>query len=106
MNAEKGKAYWIFPFSTRKRKVKYSFLKDLADIINAGQSRTIAITGNINDLYHDGKEGNGGSSYCPLIEFLIKKWYAKERILIYTDNKGSIVFPNVDDKKKIDEIVL
>lgn len=45
----------------------YEFFSRLARIINSGQSRSIILAGNVNDLYFE------GDKYVPLVPFLLKK---------------------------------
>lgn len=45
----------------------YPFFTELAQMVNSGQSRSIVVSGNIYDLYSDGKK------YVPLIPFLQSK---------------------------------
>ncbi len=44
------------------------FLTQLSRIINSGQSRSVILTGNVNDLFFD------GSSYVPLVSFISKSY--------------------------------
>jgi hypothetical protein len=44
------------------------FLTQLSKIINSGQSRSVVLTGNVNDLFFD------GTSYVPLVSFLSKSY--------------------------------
>lgn len=44
------------------------FLSQLSKIINSGQSRSVMLTGNVNDLFYD------GSKYVPLVNFLSKSY--------------------------------
>jgi ATPase family associated with various cellular activities (AAA) len=46
---------------------KYEFFSYLARTINSGQSRSIILAGNVNDLYFDGK------NYVPLVPYLLEK---------------------------------
>lgn len=45
----------------------YPFFAKLARIINSGQSRSIVLSGNVNDLFFDGQQ------YVPLVPFLLVK---------------------------------
>ena len=44
------------------------FLSKLSKIINSGQSRSVILTGNVNDLYFDGE------NYVPLVKYLSKSY--------------------------------
>lgn len=48
-----------------------SFVKDISRLINSGQSRSIVLSGNIDDLFFD------GTNYVPLMNFLSKKYMIK-----------------------------
>ena len=48
-----------------------SFIKKLKKVINTGQARVIILTGNIHDLFYDGK------SYVPLLEYLSSQCQVK-----------------------------
>ncbi len=48
------------------------FITDLSEIINSGQSRSVVLTGNVSDLFFNGKK------YVPLIELLLSKYEVKQ----------------------------
>lgn len=62
----------------------YDFYGKIARIINSGQSRSIIVAGNIQDLYWDGE------NYVPLIPFLLKKTATKDTIQLVYELNGPI----------------
>ena len=50
-----------------------SFLTELTRIINTGQSRSVILTGNIYDLFYDGKK------YVPLLEYLSTRYKSEPK---------------------------
>ena len=70
------------------------FMDKVRTLLNSGQSRSIALTGNVYDLFHLDEDGNGENvnDYIPLPDYLVKKWS----------------IPNVEDqgKRKKGKIVL
>ncbi len=67
-----------------------AFLKKAGRIVNSGQSRTLILTGNIQDLYPTGKDGV--TDYLPLIPFLCENWQVGGRILLIYELNGPIRF--------------
>jgi hypothetical protein len=57
-----------------------SFVKDISRLINSGQSRSIVLSGNIDDLFFD------GTNYIPLMNFLSKKYMIKPE----NDHRGIV----------------
>lgn len=55
--------------------MKPNFYTSLAVVLNSGQSRSVVVSGNINDLFWDGKD------YIPLISFLLEKTRVPEKIV-------------------------
>jgi hypothetical protein len=59
--------------------MKYDFLNRLGTIVNSGESRLIAVTGNVLDLFHvrekssENEEENHGV-FVPLLDFVVSKW--------------------------------
>ena len=70
----------------------YDFYKDLARIINSGQSRAIVIGGNIYDLYYDGQ------TYVPLIQFLLAKTKVHGLIQVVYELNGPIRMSEADKR--------
>jgi SpoVK/Ycf46/Vps4 family AAA+-type ATPase len=78
----------------------YPFLRDVGRILNAGQSRSVLLTGNIYDLYHlDDKSEHG--SYEPIVDFLTAKWNIGDLILVVYELNGAIRFVREADVKKV-----
>lgn len=65
-------------------QASYPFYSQLAKIINSGQSRSIVISGNIYDLYYDGKQ------YVPLIPFLQSKTQSNGLIHVVYELNGPV----------------
>ena len=65
-------------------QTSYPFYGQLARIINSGQARSIVLSGNIYDLYFDGKQ------YVPLIPFLQSKTESPGLIHIIYELNGPI----------------
>lgn len=74
----------------------YPFFSQLARIINSGQSRAIVVSGNIYDLYYDGKE------YVPLIRFLQNKTKVPGLIQVVYELNGPVRIAD-DDRSKLRE---
>lgn len=74
----------------------YPFFTQLARIINSGQSRAIVVSGNIYDLYFDGKE------YVPLIRFLQNKTKVPGLIQVVYELNGPVRIQD-DDRAKLRE---
>ena len=70
----------------------YPFFGHLARIINSGQARSIVISGNIYDLYFDGKQ------YVPLLAFLQTKTQVSGLIQVVYELNGPV---RVSDEDKI-----
>ncbi|RMF42156.1 MAG: hypothetical protein D6753_08235, partial [Planctomycetota bacterium] len=69
---------------------KYEFFKRLARIINAGQSRSIIVSGNVNDLFFDGE------NYVPLVPFLLRRTRVRGLIQIVYELNGPIRMSDSD----------
>ncbi|MFN7293098.1 MAG: AAA family ATPase [Pirellula sp.] len=74
----------------------YPFFSQLARIINSGQSKSIVLSGNIYDLYFDGRQ------YVPLIPFLRSKTKIPGLIQVIYELNGPIRISD-EDKVKIRE---
>ena len=66
------------------------FLHEAGRIINSGQSRSLALTGNIHDLFLTSKEE--GEDYVPLIDYLIHHWSLRGIIVVVYELNGPIRF--------------
>ncbi|MBN2589410.1 MAG: ATP-binding protein [Sedimentisphaerales bacterium] len=88
---------------SEKNEVSYGFLAKLGRTLNAGQSKVVALTGNILDLFFSSQEND----YVPLTNFLISswdtpdmnKWFIK---VVYELNKP-VHFLNDQDKEDVEE---
>lgn len=74
----------------------YPFFANLARIINSGQARSIVISGNIYDLYFDGKQ------YVPLIPFIQAKTQIPGLIQVLYELNGPVRVSD-EDKTKLRE---
>ena len=66
------------------------FLKTAGRILNAGQSRSLALTGNIYDLFP--VQNSREMAFVPLPESLIAQWDLSEFVLIVYELNGPIRF--------------
>lgn len=73
--------------------VAYKFFSQLARIINAGQSRSIILSGNIYDLYYD------GTQYVPIVPFLTTKTRVSGIIQVVYELNGPIRLSEEDRTK-------
>lgn len=74
----------------------YPFFGNLARIINSGQARSIVISGNIYDLYFDGKQ------YVPLLAFIQTKTQIPGLIQVVYELNGPVRVSE-EDKSKLRE---
>lgn len=74
----------------------YPFFGRLARMINSGQTRSIVLSGNINDLFYDSKQ------YVPLIPFLLSKTRVSGVIQVVYELNGPIRISD-EDKLKLRE---
>ena len=72
-----------------------SFLKRAGRILNAGQSRTLLLTGNVYDLFRQEDD------YVPLLEFLTRQWDLSEFIIVTYELNGPIRFQSDADAQKV-----
>jgi len=56
------------------KQVSYEFMSKIIHILNSGQSKSIALTGNVNDLFFSPSQDSSDGEYTPLLEFLLAKW--------------------------------
>jgi len=76
-----------------------SFLKQAGRILNAGQSRTLLLTGNVYDLFRN--ELSMQVDYVPLLEFLSGQWGLDEYVLLTYELNGAIRFVREGDAAKV-----
>lgn len=62
----------------------YPFFSQLARVLNSGQSRSVVLSGNIYDLYFDGKQ------YSPILPFLIEKTRVAGMIQVVYELNGPV----------------
>ncbi|MEQ1828925.1 MAG: AAA family ATPase [Pirellula sp.] len=74
----------------------YPFFGNLARIINSGQARSIVVSGNIYDLYFDGKQ------YVPILPFIQSKTQVPGLIQVVYELNGPIRVSD-DDRNKLRE---
>ncbi len=68
----------------------YPFLRDAGRVINSGQSRTLALTGNIHDLFL--AYGQEGQDYVPLVDYLTHSWNLPGIVVVVYELNGPIRF--------------
>jgi hypothetical protein len=73
--------------------VAYKFFGQFARIVNAGQSRSIVLSGNIYDLYFD------GTQYVPIVPFLTAKTKVAGLIQVLYELNGPIRIADEDRAK-------
>jgi len=73
--------------------IAYKFFSQLARMINAGQSRSIVLSGNIYDLYFDGQQ------YVPIVPFLTTKTRVSGIIQVVYELNGPIRISDEDRTK-------
>ena len=79
--------------------IKYEFIKEAGKLINSGQSRSIALTGNISDLFFSKTEHGG--DYLPLVDNLINQWSISSSLIVIYELNGPIRFLNQTDARKM-----
>ncbi len=78
----------------------YRFFSDLARILNAGQSRSLLLYGNVNDLFFS-PAANGPGQYVPLIPFLCERCAVAGKILLVYELNGPIRACGSGDREKL-----
>jgi hypothetical protein len=74
-----------------------TFWQQAGRIINAGQSRSVLLTGNVNDLFP--VEGADGElQYVPVVQALIRRWDVPRYILVVYELNGPIRFVHDGDQ--------
>ena len=73
------------------------FLSQIGRMLNAGQSRSIVVTGNIYDLFYLDSEND----YVSLIDFLAAKWCIPDVMLVIYEINGPIRFVRNGDMEKL-----
>ena len=88
------------PGRTGPPTLEYEFLRSAGRIINARQSRTLVLSGNIHDLFFLPQAETGGQ-YVPLVSFLTAKWDLPDWILLVYELNGPIRFLRDSDRDKV-----
>ncbi len=78
----------------------YEFFGELARILNAGQSRSVLLYGNVYDLLFVKGEGLHGT-YVPLIDFLGKKCQVKGLVLVVYELNGPIRLLSDQERERL-----
>ncbi len=95
----------------------YEFFKQLARIINSGQSRGVILQGNVQDLYHipdpvsepsdETRESETvvaartGGRYAPLVEFLCEKCRVDGIVLLVYEINGPVRVVSESDRRQL-----
>ncbi len=73
------------------------FVREIGRVLNSGQSRSVALTGSVTDLFFCSEEGERGS-YLTLLEFLQHTWSMVEgRIVVLYEPNQPIRFLREED---------
>lgn len=92
---------------------KYNFFSDLARIVNAGQSRSVLVTGDVHDLFFvsdqpsklDDAESQQGDAlagdYLPLMPYLCKQCDIPGTVVLAYELNGPIRCVDPDDHKQL-----
>jgi hypothetical protein len=86
---------------------EYGFLRQAARIINSGQSNSLMLTGNINDLFlnEDGDDSAAGTGpngqFLPLIDLITGRWRTGSRILVTYQLNSPIKFASSGDLTEV-----
>ncbi|MFH1038170.1 MAG: AAA family ATPase, partial [PVC group bacterium] len=75
------------------------FMKAAGSILNAGQTRTLILTGNIHDLFR--LPSGDGAGYVPLVDLISAQWNVPQRIIIVYELNGPIRFLRPGDRAKV-----
>ncbi len=91
--------------------MRYPFLKNAARMLNAGQSRSLLLHGNVHDLFFAATrkvalpEGQAGDaldgSYQPLGRVLLDEWAVPGLVMLVYELNGPIRFPTEAIREKI-----
>ena len=76
----------------------YPFAQTAGRILNAGQARSLILTGNVHDLF---KHPTIEDEYIPLVDFLVSQWSVPDRILVVYELNGPIRFVKDSDREKV-----
>ena len=77
----------------------YGFLKDAGRVINSGQARTLAFTGNIYDMFCSVDQEQ--EDYVPLVNYLSQSWDLSGILVVVYELNGPIRFLNENASQKM-----
>ncbi|MBI4434860.1 ATP-binding protein [Candidatus Uhrbacteria bacterium] len=80
---------------------EYPFFVELGRAINSGSSRTIVLTGNVQDLLH--LDGDGGGAYVPVADFLAKRCETGRFVPVVYEPGKPIQFVSAEHRKRFQE---
>lgn len=75
----------------------YPFLKQAARIVNAGETRSLVLTGNVADLYRHEPSGE----WLPLTELVARSWDLPDRLVLIYEINGPIRFRAERDRQLV-----
>lgn len=81
--------------------IKYPALIKAGRVLTSDQSRSILLTGTIDDLYYDAQANGGKGDYVPLIDKLSRVWSGPQWVVVTYQLNGPIRFQNEVDKAKM-----
>lgn len=79
-----------------------TFWRTAGRILNAGQTRTLLLTGNIHDLFPRAR-GVEIKDYVPLVDLLVDTWSVPDLILVVYELNGPIRFARTEDRERVKE---
>ena len=77
------------------------FLAEAARILNAGQTRSLLLTGNVHDLLPCPGEAGEGVEWLPLVDLLVRRWSVPDRLLLVVELNGPIRFRREGDRETL-----
>lgn len=79
--------------------IDYPFVRSLGRAINSGQSRSVVVSGNIEDLFFLPDDTDAGGTYVPLVDLLAAAWRdVAGIILVRYELNGPIRFERESDR--------
>jgi len=85
-----------------KKQNSVEFWKEAGRILNAGQTRSLFVTGNIYDLFRH-EEADGDVKYLPIYDLLTSKWDVPQCLVVAYALTGPVRFLNNDGRAKMKE---
>lgn len=77
---------------------EHPFLVELSRAIESGSSRTIVLTGNVQDLAH--LKGDNGGTYVPLVDLLSGRLNVTQFVPVTYELNGPVKFLNAEDQRR------